>query len=83
MFCCCCDALCSLKQVHCTVWRKGDFRDVEGDGGALCPAEALNSLVARLDVSCYISENVLSNCLSCIGLAQYKLLEAIADKVKY
>lgn len=56
---------------------------MEGGEGALCPAEALNSLVARLDVSCYICENVLSNYLSCISSAEYKLLEVIADKVKY
>lgn len=57
---------------------------MEGGGGALCPAEALNSLVARLDVSCYISEYVLSNYLSCIiSSAEYKLLEVITDNVKY
>lgn len=52
---------CALKQVHCTVWGKGYFRAVEGGGRALCPTEALNSLVARLDVSCCVSENILSN----------------------
>lgn len=41
--------------MNCTVWGKGDFRGVEGGGKALCSIEASNSLVARLDVSYYIS----------------------------
>lgn len=54
-----------------------------GGGGALCPAEALKSPVARLDVSCSTCENVLSNYSSCISSAEYKLPEVISDKVKY
>lgn len=52
----------SLSKCIAQSGEKEIFRDVDGDGGALCPVEALHSLIARLDVSCYnTSENVLSN----------------------